>query len=62
MWFLSVAVIRGVAIVTTVIIVVVILSFMELLVCKKSLYFLSLLFLIYYNGRLKFVNKGFKVI
>ena len=48
--------------VTTIITVIVIISFIELLVRKKSLYFLHILFLIYYNKQLKFINKGSKVI
>jgi len=48
--------------VTTVITVVVIISFIELLVRKESLYLFYMLFLIYYNRRLKFINKGSKVI
>ena len=43
-------------------VVIVIISFMKLLVCKEGLCLLHMLFLIYYNEQLKFINKGFKVI
>jgi hypothetical protein len=48
--------------VATVIIVIVVISSIESLVSKESLYLLYILFLIYYNRRLKFINKGSKVI
>jgi len=62
MWFLSVAVIRGVTAVVIVVIVIVVISSMELSVCKESLCLLRMLFLVCYNRRLKFINKGSKVI
>jgi len=49
-------------VVVTVVMVIVIISSIELLVRKESLYLLRMLFLVCYNGQLKFINKGFKVI
>ena len=59
MWSFSVAVIQGGIIAA---IVIIIISFIKLSVYKKGLYFLYILFLIYYNRQLKFINKGFKVV
>ena len=58
-WSLSVAVVQGVAAVA---IIIVIISFIKLLVYKEGLCFLYMLFLIYYNRRLKFINKGSKIV
>jgi hypothetical protein len=59
MWSFSVVIIQGGA---TAAIVIVVISFIELLVCKEGLYLLCILFLVYYNGQLKFVNKGSKIV
>ena len=54
-----VAVIRGVAAVATVVVVI---SFIESSVCEEGLCLLRMLFLVCCNRRLKFVDKGSKVI
>ena len=54
-------VVQGVAVVATVNTVIVV-SFMESSVRKKNLCLFCMLFLIYCNRRLKFINKGFKII